>query len=274
MTYQEIVNALFDPACTDQDVDKMFADWRRDLARKLDDTINQAQMRNEDVVQAIDGDVTISLLAHSRNVNDVYPFRLSTSTSVKLCYKVFHVSLYEFLTGERPTIYLPRNLGAVAKALGDPTKNDRYISLYGELKAKTQTRDIWTNAPSMIFERFMELCGDRLCNFLDIINDDANKRITKPKPHKLQRAILSNATRNGSLKLPLYLAIRANIPIDYFVAPNYIAYADIVYQDWSQGTEPIVVPVKDNLVLYALSALLVMPQEEREMEIANILSLE
>lgn len=281
VTYQTLESILWDTTKPEQEVSRLYnqkyAEWRKDLARKLDATINQCNMTNQSVVKEVDNDITTSLLAHSRDINDPYPFRLSLVSSTKLCYRAFHMSLHEFLTGERPTICLPNNLRAVVRALTDPAKEERYLSLYGRLKKaqSTKPRDIWEDAPFILSARLNELCGDRLCDFHAIMNFKTDKQRVKPYIRQALSLAENDVTgRSINLKIALYLAIRSKVPIDYFSAPDYTLYANIVYQEVLGDDSAPQVPVEDNLVLYALSALLRMNQADREEEIAKILALD
>lgn len=244
-------------------------EYKKFMSAKLDRMLKTRKLTNMDIVQMLDGTISESLLSYSRNPAKQNPFRISVTNITRICYQALGISLHEFLTDEKPTIVLPLSLGAVVDRLDAEKRSNTkaQIKLAADLRNEAIRYSVWDPEVQMSLaqKRIEEVCGDRMASF---------SKLTERENGKIAGTVLaylsSAQKRLPLLKTVIYIAIRSNIPIDYFAAQNYAPFADLAYYDpVKPKKEPM--PLTNITALYVVNALLSLPSEEREKEIAKLL---
>lgn len=241
---------------------ELFKRYRQVLAKRLYDLMEQKGAGNVHSAMLI-GTPSVSIISRSR----LKEFRLNMEHTTNICYKVFGMSVHEFLSGERPQITLPRSLGIVVRCLLAEQDVSYVKTLAKEINQLTANAKAKPLGPDFLLpKRFMETAYDRATEY------DKTFSSTLPQQRIIRLCNMIDdpekaAEKPISLRVALTYASLMETPIDYLVAQDYVPHADIYYTPMPHQTERLT----DPSVLAVIEALLGAPEDIRAMATAEIL---
>lgn len=263
IVYQLVVDRIKSENANERVVDtEMFQKYRRVLSGRFYELLEEKGTGNVYPATVI-GTPSVSIISRSR----LKEFRLNMQHTTNICYKVFGMSVHEFLSGERPRIMLPQSLNIVARCLLAEQTSTYAKTLAKEIKHLTAaSKSSPMTTDFLLPQRFVEAAIDKATEY------DKTFMSTLPR----QRIVrLSNmiddpakaAEKPISLRVALTYAVLMDMPIDYLVAQNYVPFADIFCTTMVRKPEKLT----DPNVLAVIEALLEAPDDIKTIAIAEII---
>lgn len=233
------------------------------LSSRLSDCLFESSLNSRDICDIAHVDES----AFSRSLRI---YRLAVCDTARLCYKVFGMSVHEFLFQEKPVIALPSDLRAVVHVLQN--NSDKHAIWTQQLMGEVETKEFHSH-PTIILERLNELSVERHIPLTRIMNFSSQKfcrfSAMMSAVDKLER---ENPPADITVKTVLFMALGTDVPIDYFVTRDYTQYADIYFTDYMEDGTQMPMFIEDAAVKALLGLLLKLPPDKRSEYITQIVS--
>lgn len=196
---------------------------------------------------------------------------MTASKLAAACYNVFHMSMQEFISGEKPPIDLPKNLSILVSSL-DALEPEKRAKVLPQIKKKwlAWQMDAEPQEPFsalLLPERLKEVCADAYTDYYGPFVGGAPSRVFALSIMKLVDNDANDpAGKQFRFSQAVFMSIISDIPADYFLVRNYAKYLPVRYRSVSPmapGKQIRKKLINDADILDTLSYILSVPSDVR-----------